>query len=131
MRHIGATTCFRAGDLVNEEGRVGGGGGGGVQGTELPAPLVLGSTSCSGSMSGSHLEPTLAASWDAPAGQASGSIELRPTVPPPPPGGWTGETWSSLTSCRSCVQTDACALSQSRNWTELSFMCSKLYPSII
>lgn len=54
----------------------------GVQGTELPAPLVLGSTSCSGTMSGSHLEPTIAGSWNAPAGQASGSIELRPTVRP-------------------------------------------------
>lgn len=53
-----------------------------AQGTQLPAAVVLGDASCSGTMSGSFTQPITAATWSAPAGQASGSVELQPTVRP-------------------------------------------------
>ena len=39
------------------------------QGSELPAALVLGQASCSVTISGSHVDPTIAGSWEAPAAQ--------------------------------------------------------------
>lgn len=39
------------------------------QGSELPPALVLGQASCSGTMSGSHVEPTISGTWEAPAAQ--------------------------------------------------------------
>jgi len=46
-----------------------------LQGSELPPALVLGQASCAGTLSGSHMEPTIAGTWEAPAAQ----------VPPRPP----------------------------------------------
>lgn len=47
-----------------------------VQGTVLPKALTLGPGEVQGNMEGSHSNPTLQATWQVPAAQASGLVKL-------------------------------------------------------
>ena len=47
------------------------------QGSELPPALVLGQASCSVTMSGSHVDPTITGSWEAPAAQVPAQCKHR------------------------------------------------------